>query len=115
MTPDEVVRAELVAWSSLNADEITSFFADDAVWEDGPTGAVHGYDQIRKKIEGYVVQAAWCHHDILYLAVVGNTVLTERCDHWVHKGGQRHDMRLMGAFDVSNGKIKAWRGLKAGQ
>jgi limonene-1,2-epoxide hydrolase len=109
MTPDEVVRGDLVAWSNLNADEITSFFADDAVWEDGPTGAVHGCDQIRKKIEGYVRLAAWCHHDILKLAVVGNTVLTEREDHWVFKDGNRYDARITGALDISNGKIIAWR------
>jgi limonene-1,2-epoxide hydrolase len=109
MTPAEIVRAELVAWSSLDADEISRFFAGDAVWEDGPTGAVHGYDQIRKKIAGYVGLAAWCHHDILKLAVVGDTVLTERADHWVHKDGARYDMLIMGAFDISNGKITAWR------
>jgi limonene-1,2-epoxide hydrolase len=109
VTPDEIVRAELVAWSSLNADEITSFFAADAVWEDGPVGAVHGYDQIRKKIGRYVDPAAWCHHEILKLAVVGYTVLTERADHWAYKDGSRSDTRVMGAFDVSNGKITAWR------
>jgi ketosteroid isomerase-like protein len=35
MTPDEVVRAYLAAWSSLDVDEIMAYFAEDATFVPG--------------------------------------------------------------------------------
>jgi hypothetical protein len=32
MTPEEVVRAEMAAWSSLDADQIMAYIADEATW-----------------------------------------------------------------------------------
>jgi limonene-1,2-epoxide hydrolase len=54
MTPEEVVRAELVAWDRLNVDDIVSFFTPDAVWENGPIAPFSGFDEIRKAVDGYV-------------------------------------------------------------
>jgi limonene-1,2-epoxide hydrolase len=52
--PEEVVRAELSAWSRPNVDEIVSYFAADAVWDNVPLGAVSGHDEIRRAVKGYV-------------------------------------------------------------
>jgi len=38
LTAEEVVRGELDAWSRLDVDEIVSFFAPDAVWDNVPIG-----------------------------------------------------------------------------
>jgi limonene-1,2-epoxide hydrolase len=109
MTPEEIVRAALAAWSGLNADEIASYFAPDAMWEDGPVSIFRGYEQIRRAAERYVDQASWCDHEVLKAATTGTAVLTERADHWVMKDGSRFDTKHMGAFEISDGKITAWR------
>ena len=35
MTPEETVRAECAAWGPRDLDEITSYFAPDAIWSIG--------------------------------------------------------------------------------
>ena len=108
MTAEEVVRAELSAWSRLDVDEIVSYFAADAVWDNVPLGAVSGHDEIRKAVQGYVDRMTHGDIEILNLAVAGNVVLTERVDHFVCDGKQIH-ARVMGAFEVNGDKITAWR------
>jgi limonene-1,2-epoxide hydrolase len=108
VSPEEVVRAELSAWSRLNVDEIVSYFADDAVWDNVPIGAVSGRDEIRKAVQGYVDRTTQGNIEIINLAIAGNVVLTERVDHFVYDGTPIH-ARVMGAFEVNGDKIAAWR------
>lgn len=108
MTPEEVVRAELAAWHRLDVDEIVSHFADDAVWDNVPIGAVHGCEAIRRAVEGYVRRTSSGSIEVINLAVSGNVVLTERVDHFVYDG-RSVNARVMGAFEVVDGKIAAWR------
>jgi limonene-1,2-epoxide hydrolase len=108
VSPEEVIRAELDAWSRLNVDEIVGYFADDAIWDNVPLGAVSGRDQIRKSVQGYVDRTTQGNIEILNLAVAGNVVLTERVDHFVYEGESVH-ARVMGAFEVDGDKITAWR------
>jgi limonene-1,2-epoxide hydrolase len=49
-----------------------------------------------------------CHLEILNIASAGDVVLTERTDH-VNFDGQMVHARVMGAFEVSGDKIRAWR------
>ena len=108
MSPEEVVRAELSAWSRLDVDEIVSYFAADAVWDNVPLGAVSGQEEIRKAVRGYVDRTTHGDIEILNLAIAGNVVLTERVDHFVYDGKPIH-ARVMGAFEVNGDKITAWR------
>ncbi len=82
MTPEEVVRAELDAWSRLDVDEIMSFFAESAVWDNLPFGPVTGHGAIREAVAGYIARTTSGNIEILNLAVAGNVVLTERLDHF---------------------------------
>ena len=108
MAPEDVVRAELDAWSRLDVDEIVSHFAADAIWDNVPLGAVSGHDEIRKAVQGYVGRTTQGEIEILNLAVAGNVVLTERVDHFVYDG-KKVNARVMGAFEVNGDKIAAWR------
>jgi limonene-1,2-epoxide hydrolase len=108
VSPEEVVRAELSTWSRLDVDEIVSYFAPDAVWDNVPLGAVSGEEDIRRAVKGYVDRTTYGDIEILNLAVAGNVVLTERVDHFVYDGREIH-ARVMGAFEVHGDKIKAWR------
>ena len=109
MTPEEVVRAELGAWSSLDVDQIMMYFSDDATWLPAfsfPTYS--GLEEIRKAVEGFVKSMTKADIEILNLAVAGNVVLTERVDRFIYKG-KPLDAPGMGAFEVSGDKITAWR------
>jgi len=109
MTPEEVVRAELEAWASLDADKIMAYIADHATFLPGfsfPTYS--GFKEIRKAMEGFVKVMTKCDIEIVNLAVVGNVVLTERVDRLIFDG-KPVDAPGMGAFEVSGDKITAWR------
>src|ERR1700739_4324379 len=108
VSPEEIVRAELDAWSRLDVDEIVSYFAADAVWDNVPLGAVSGHTEIRKAVQGYVDRTTYGDIEILNLAVDNNVVLTERVDHFVYDGKTIH-ARVMGAFEVTGDKITACR------
>jgi limonene-1,2-epoxide hydrolase len=108
VSPEEVVRAELAAWHRLDVDEIVSFFADDAVWDNVPIGAVKGIEAIRQAVADYVGRMSSGSLDVINLAASGNIVLTERMDRFVYDG-QPVSARVMGAFEIVGDKIAAWR------
>ena len=109
MNADQVVRAELEAWSSLDVDQIMAHFAPDATWLPGftyPTSS--GHEEIRHAVEGFLEGMTKCDIEVLNLAVAGNVVLTERVDRFIYKG-KTLDAPGMGAFEVAGDKITAWR------
>jgi limonene-1,2-epoxide hydrolase len=108
VSPEEVVRAELAAWSRLEVDEIMSYFAIRAVWEPEPNRVVSGSDEIRKAVSGYLEHMTSGDIEIVNLAVSGSVVLTERVDHFV-VAGESFEPRIMGAFETSGDQIVAWR------
>jgi len=109
MNAEEVVRAELQAWSSLDADQIMAHFTPDATWKPSLEHSTSsGYDDIRRAVEGFLEDMTRCDIEIVNLAVAGNVVLTERVDHIGIKGTTL-DAPGMGTFEVTGDKITAWR------
>ncbi len=108
MKPEDVVRAELNAWHGLDVDEIVSHFHPDGVWDNVALGAHHGHKEIRASVEGYVRRTESADLRLLNVAVNGNVVLTERIDTMVYDG-REISARCMGAFEVRDDKIVAWR------
>jgi limonene-1,2-epoxide hydrolase len=109
MKPEEVVRAELAAWASLDVDQIMAHFTDDATWLPAfkfPTYS--GLKEIRQAVDGFLKPMTKAHIEILNIAVAGNVVLTERVDRFIYNG-RPLDAPGMGAFEVSGDKITAWR------
>ena len=109
MTSEEVVRAELEAWSSLDIDQIMAHFADDATFLPSSAHPTYsGVEAIRRVNEGFLKILTKCDVEIVNLAVAGNVVLTERVDHLI-SSGKPNDLPVMGAFEVAGDKITAWR------
>ena len=109
MTPEEVVRAEMTAWSTLDVDQIMAHFAPEATWVPGigwPTSS--GSEEIRRAVERFLEDITKCDIEIVNLAVTGNIVLTERVDRLVIRG-RTLDAAGMGAFEVAGDKVTAWR------
>ena len=109
MTPEELVRAEMAAWASLDVDQIMAYFADDATWLPAFSLPTHsGLKEIREAVEGFLKVMTKCDIEIVNLAVAGNVVLTERVDRLI-LNGKPVDAPGMGAFEVTGDKITAWR------
>lgn len=108
MSETELVNSLIDAFNCRDVDRILSHFADDAVYHNMPMEPVQGLDAIRNVVEMFVNPADSINWETLYSAQSGTTVLNERADHFVI-GGQKVTLPVMGAFDVADGKIVAWR------
>jgi limonene-1,2-epoxide hydrolase len=112
--PTDVVKAFLTGLSGGYgeiADTIRRYFTPDAVWENvgmvttrGPAEAIRVMEDMGKQnVVGLKI-------DVLSIAADGNSVLVERVDHMLKADGSEYGVfRVMGAFDVENGRILAWR------
>jgi limonene-1,2-epoxide hydrolase len=114
-TPTETVEAFLGACAASKeamADAFRSYFTPDTIWENvgmmtttGPEEALAIMDQFEAQL-GCVTMVV----DNLAIAAQGNKVLTERVDHLLKAdGSEAMAARVMGIFEVENGKITAWR------
>lgn len=108
MSPEQVVRAELDAWSTLNVDEIIAHFAIDAVWDDPSHGPLEGRERIRDAVEGFVARMTAADMEVVHLVARGPIVMTERVDRFTFDGRQVA-AAIAGVFEVDGDKIVAWR------
>ncbi|HEY1634918.1 MAG TPA: limonene-1,2-epoxide hydrolase family protein [Acidimicrobiales bacterium] len=109
----EVVRGFCRAWSDgIGADDLAAFFTDDAVYHNIPLAPVTGRDAIANNIATFIRPGApgveAIEFRIINIAANGPVVMTERED--VFKlPDKSFGLPVMGTFEVSNGKITAWR------
>jgi limonene-1,2-epoxide hydrolase len=108
MSPEEIVRAELEAWSTLDVDEIMAHFAFDAVWDDPSHGPIAGYANIRKAVAGFVARTSAADLQVVHLLAEGTIVMTERVDRFTFDGRQVA-AAIAGVFEIEADKILAWR------
>ena len=112
-SPIEVVRRFCTAWSDhMGAGDLAAFFTDDAVYHNIPLGPVTGRDAIANNFATFIrpgppgIENIEFH--IINIAANGAVVMTERVD--VFKlPDKTFELPVMGIFEVSDGKIKAWR------
>lgn len=108
MSAEQLVRDFCAAWGRREVDEILSFFAPDAVYHNMPIDPAVGTEAIRGILEMFVPPSSHIEFEILHLAAAGDTVLTERVDRF-RMGDRTIELPVMGVFEVSDGKIAAWR------
>jgi limonene-1,2-epoxide hydrolase len=112
-SPIELVRRFCAAWSAdVGAAELAAFFTDDAVYHNIPLAPVSGRAAIAKNFASFIRPGApgieTLHLRIINIAANGPVVLTERVD--VFKlPTKSFELQVMGTFEVSGGKISAWR------
>jgi limonene-1,2-epoxide hydrolase len=97
------------AWSRMNLDEILGFMAEDAVYHNIPMAPAKGKASIRAVVDGFLKMADAIDFKVLNTASAGNVVMNERVDSFVYKGGKKGSVPVVGVFEVSGGKITAWR------
>src|SRR6516162_5190232 len=107
-TPIETVTQFCDQVAGGDAAKAADFFSDDAVYHNIPLDPVTGRDAIRDTIGMFLGMADKVWFDTLHIVSDGPLVVTERIDHFV-MGDRDIALPVMGAFEVNDGKITAWR------
>jgi limonene-1,2-epoxide hydrolase len=97
------------AFSRRNPDEILGFFSEDAVYHNMPMPPVQGKAGIKTVLDMFLKPAQSAEFIVLKIAEGDDgAVLTERLDKFA-LGGKNIELPVAGIFELSEGKISAWR------
>ena len=88
--------------------ELVEYFTDDAVYHNMPLDPAVGREAILGLLNMFVTPAERIEFKVRHIVATGNTVLTERVDVF-DLPNATIELPVMGAFDVADGKITAWR------
>lgn len=108
MDNEKIIREFIGAWSRLDPKELASYFTDDGVYHNMPTGPVGGRENVEKMIAGFISSRTQTDWDVLNLASAGDVVIAERLDR-TKAGDKSVDLPCTGVFELEDGKIKVWR------
>ena len=107
-TPTEVVEQFCAAFTTKDVDTISSLLADDVVYHNVGMAPAVGKEASIAMIQGFLDMAEKMTFEIHRIAANGDSVLTERTDTFTINGADS-PVAVMGSFDLSDGKIVAWR------
>lgn len=106
---EKIVTDFCNVWPKCNLDEIMTFFTEDAVYHNIPMDPAKGKAAIRAVINTFLPAAKKIEFKILKTAAAGNIVFNERVDSFDLKDGKHIALPVAGVFEVTGGKISAWR------
>jgi len=106
----EIIKAFIDSWSSKDIDKIMDFFTDDAIYINVPMRPHNiGKKAIRKFTKRFFLVANEVEFIIHHQVENSNgIVMNERTD-YLSFNGKQIELPVMGIFELSDGKIKAWR------
>jgi uncharacterized protein (TIGR02246 family) len=108
-TSESVVRTFFAAWADPQPYELGRFFADDAVWVDGPQGVRRGVDAIKTELAAQLAITGGTTVDVKSLVADSGTVMVEEVSSF-SVGGKRISAVVMAVFELDTaGRIKQWR------
>ena len=112
-SPIEVLRRFCAAWSdNIGTVELAAFFTDDAVYHNIPQAPVTGREAIANTIDSFIRPGPpgieSIEFRVINIAADGPVVMTERVDAF-KLPDKTFELPVMGTFEVSDGKINAWR------
>jgi limonene-1,2-epoxide hydrolase len=112
-SPIDLVRRFCTAWTdNTGAAELAAFFTEDAVYHNIPQDPVTGRENIAATIASVLRPGPPGIESIDFrlvnIAANGPVVLTERVDVFT-LAGKSFELPVMGTFEISDGKISAWR------
>ena len=107
-TPTQVVQEFCAAFATKDVATIESLLADDVVYHNVGMAPAVGKEASVAMIQGFLDMAEKMTFEIHRIAANGDSVLTERTDTFTINGADS-PVAVMGAFDLREGKIAAWR------
>ena len=107
---EKVISELFAAWTRLNLDEVMSYFAEDAVWDNVPMSPAKGKQAIREMTHGFMKDMSAFSVKILKSLHEGNVVFDSRVDTITMKSGKKAEVPVAGMFELDDaGKVKVWR------
>ncbi|HEU5307723.1 MAG TPA: limonene-1,2-epoxide hydrolase family protein [Acidimicrobiia bacterium] len=107
-TPTEIVQQFCAAFAAKDAATIATLLADDVVYHNVGMEPAVGKEASLAAIQGFLDMSESLVFDIHRIAAAGDVVLTERTDTFTINGA-KSPIPVMGAFDLRDGLIVAWR------
>ena len=104
----QVVLELIEGFNNCDMDRVIACFDENADYHNIPMEKVTGVAAIRAVLEGLLGSASAIQWDLLNIAEADGVVLTERVDKF-ELNGTWIALPVMGTFEVSAGKIVAWR------
>ena len=104
----QIVRDFCAAWEAMDQPRILDAFTDDALYHNMPMPPASGKDAIKTLLGFILGPAKSVKFDIKKVVAEGDVVLTERVDTFL-MGDKTVALEVMGAFELRDGKIAAWR------
>ena len=105
---EATVRACLAALESHDSARLRPYLTDDVVYHNIPVDPAVGLEATLAFLDGFFAMFSGTTVDIVHLAVHDDVVLTERVD-TLTLGEHTAALPVMGAFELRDGKIRAWR------
>ncbi len=105
---EQLVRNFIAAWSSLDVEEILSYFADDGTYHNMPIAPVTGRENLRAFIAAFLADWTSTDWDIINITCQNDTVFAERMDR-TKIGSRSVNLPCCGVFEMAGGKIRVWR------
>jgi limonene-1,2-epoxide hydrolase len=105
---EQLVNEFCKAFARRSVDELMTYFADDAVYDNVPATAAKGRDAIRAALNSYVTGTKSIDFRVLKCASAGDLVMNERLDVF-EMGGKHVELPVAGVFEIKGGKIALWR------
>lgn len=105
---EALVREFCDAWSKLDADLLTGYFTEDAVYHNIPLAPLNGKAAIREFLVGFLAGVTSAEFKMLNVVSTDDVVTTERVDAFT-MAGREGAFPVMGIFEIKGGKIAAWR------
>lgn len=110
MSNSDIITDFCNTWASKDIDALMDFFSEDAVYHNIPIDPPSvGKQQIRAVIEMFTAAPQAIEFTINHQAeTAAGLVLNERTDTF-QIGDTTITLRVMGVFELKQGKISAWR------
>ncbi len=96
------------AFNCRDMERVIACFSAEADYHNIPMEKVTGVEEIRQALNGFIGSASAVQWDLLNIAEGEGVVLTERVDKF-ELNGSWIALPVMGTFEISDGKIVAWR------
>lgn len=114
-TPIETVTAFLAEWDKSREAMLASYqayFTPETIWENVGMSTTTGIDEAIALLGQFdaTYDVKTVGVDMINISAAGNVVMTERVDRLIAAAGHEvMAIRMMGVFEVENGKIVYWR------
>lgn len=107
MSNSDIVMRFIAAWNDCDWDAVEALLTEDVVYHNIPMAPLNGRMEAMTMIRS--MQPKSVDWEVLNIAESGNVVLTERVDNFVMSDDRKVSLPVMGAMEIKDGRISAWR------